>query len=205
MELEKYWNSNYPESAGITLEKLRKLKPSESIHPLNTLQKIIKQQTYVGFAVLMVFLVLLFIFRQSMVTFVLAPINLYLLYFLFRSFQILQGANQIENHPNENILQKIKLQNSLIQNYVKSSEIVAVFLYPLSILAGMIITFLIIGDESPANLFNDRHLIFLTIAAVLAFVPVQYFFTRKMNKKTFGSHLDHLNEMIENLEKSKLS
>lgn len=201
MKIENYWSPNDNASVNIRLEDLCKLKPSNSIHPLNKLRQLLKQQAYVGIGVLIVFLLFIFVFRQSLVTLVLIPICLYLVYFLFRSFKVLQSANQLEDQPNESILKKIKLQFSIITNYVKSSETIAVFLYPLSILAGMIITFSIMGED-PVHMFSDPYLVFLTIAAVLFFVPIQYLFTRKMNEKAFGSHLEHLKNMIDNLDEN---
>ncbi len=200
MSLKKNRNPSDSQSATITPDDLRKLKPSASIHPLNKLRQIMKQQIYAGFIALFVFLILIFIFSQLLFTIVLFPFCLYLGYFLFRSFMILQNMSQINNQPNENILNKIKWQYTVIKRYVKTSETIAVFLYPLSILVGMIITISIIDDEAPANLFNDPYLVYLSIAAMVIFVPVQYFFTKKMNKKAFDSHLEHLKDMAEKLE-----
>jgi len=104
------------------------------------------------------------------------------------------------NRPNENILRKMKLQHAIIKDYVKLSEIIAALLYPLSIVAGMIITFLIIGEESPENLFKDSFLLIISIAAIALFVPIQYFFTHKMNRKAFGPHLESLKSMTQKLE-----
>ena len=203
MDQKNYWSPNDTRSVNVTLEDLHKLKASNSIHPLSMLRQIMKQQVYVGFALLAVFLALIILFSQMLLTIVLIPICLYLVYFLFRSLKILQNMNRLGDQPIENILKSIKLQYLVIRKYVKSSETIAIFLYPLTILAGMVITFLILGYSNPANLFNDPFLIYLLIAAVLFFVPVQYFFTRKMNNKTFGSHLEHLKGMIADLENEK--
>jgi len=200
MNRRKDWNPNESQSAKITLDELHKLKPSGSRHPLNTLRQLMKQQIYAGFIALFVLVILIFIFNNLLFAVVLFPICAYFAYFLFRSFKILQSISQINNQPNENILKKIKAQYLVINKYVRTSETIAVFLYPFSIWAGMILALSIIDDEAPANLFHDPFLVYLTIGAVLVFVPLQYFFTRTMNKKTFGSHLEHLKEMVEKLE-----
>jgi len=200
MNTQKNWNSDDTLPTKITIDDLRKLKPSGSIHPLNKLRQIMKQQIYAGFIVLSVFLTLIILFNQLLFTSLLIPICLYLAYFLFRSFKIFQNMNRINDQPNENILEKIKWQYQVIKKYVRTSETLAVFLYPLSILAGMVITVLIIEGKKPANLFNDPYFIYVSIAAIVLFVPIQYFFTKKINKKTFGSHLEHLKDMTEKLE-----
>lgn len=108
--------------------------------------------------------------------------------------------SKINNQPNENILKAMKWQYSAIKKYVKTSETVAVFLYPLSIMAGMILTFLLIEDGISSDLFKDPYFVYLFIAALLVFVPLQHLFTKKMNRKTFGSHLEYLKEMTDKLE-----
>lgn len=200
MDQKKYWSPSDNHSVNVTLDDLHQLKASGSIHPLNQLRQIMKQQLYVGLTTFAIFLALIFVFSQMLLTYVLIPVCLYLFYFLFRSLKILQTMNRIGDHPIENILKNLKLQYHVIRKYVKSSETIAIFLYPFTILAGMLITFLIVGYSELEILFNDPSLVYLSIAAVLVFVPVQYFFTKKMNNKTFGSHLDHLKSMIEELE-----
>lgn len=200
MNLEKYWSPEDTSTLTLDLDDLRKLKPSSSIHPLNKLQKVMKQQVYAGVVILLTFLALIFIFSHSLLTFLLIAICAYSIFFLIRSFHILNRIHKLMNQPNENILRKMKLQYAVIKDYVNLSEIIAAFLYPITIVAGMIITFLIIGEESPENLFRDPFLIILSIAAIVVFLPIQYLFAHKMNKRTFGSHLESLKEMTEKLE-----
>jgi hypothetical protein len=200
MDIEKYWNPDDTSMMNISLEDLRKLKPSVSVHPLNKLRQVLKQQTYAGLFILLISLVLIFVFNHSLLTYLLLAFCAYSVYFLFRSFVILKRISRLFNQPNENILRKMKLQYALIKDYVKLSEIIATFLYPISIVSGMIITFLIIGEESPEKLFMNSFLIYLSISAIVVFVPIQYLFTHKMNKKAFGSHLEHLKEMTDKLE-----
>lgn len=200
MNFEKYWSPDDTMIINMSLDDLRKLKPSGSIHPLNKLRKAMRQQAYAGFVILLIFLVIIFAFSHSLLTLLLIAFCAYTIYFLIRSFQILKQISQLMKQPNENILRKMKLQHAVIKDYVKLSEIIAAFLYPITIVAGMIITFLLIGEESPENLFKDPFLVIISIAAVVLFVPIQYFFTHKMNKRAFGSHLDSLKTMTEKLE-----
>jgi hypothetical protein len=200
MNIEKYWNPENTSTMNISLEDLRKLKPSVRVHPLNKLRQVLKQQIYPGLFILVISLVLIIVFNHALLTYLLLAFCAYAVYFLIRSFMILNGISQLLNQPNENILGKMKVQGALIKDYVKLSEILAAFLYPISIVAGMLITFLLIGEESPENLFKDSFLIYLSIAAIAVFVPLQYLFTRKMNKKAFGSHLEYLKEMTETLD-----
>ncbi|WKK77056.2 hypothetical protein QYS49_07460 [Marivirga salinae] len=200
MNFEKYWNPDDTTTTNISSEDLRKLKPSSSVHPLNKLQQIMRQQAYFGAGLLMIFLLLIFVFSHSLLTSLLIAFCAYAIYFLFRSFRILKRISLILNQPNENILKKLKSQHAVIKDYVKFSEIIAALLYPLSIVAGMIITFLIMGEESPESLFLDPFLLIISMAAIVLFVPIQYFLTHKMNQKAFGPHLDSLKEMTEKLE-----
>ena len=200
MNFEKYWSPDDTAMINIRLDDLRKLKPSSSIHPLNKLRQVMKQQAYAGFVILLIFLVLIFVFSHSLLIFLLMTFCAYSIFFLIRSFHILKRISLLMNQPNENILRKMKLQYAVIKDYVKLSEIIAAFLYPIAIVAGMIIAFLIIGEESPENLFTDPFLVILSIASIVIFVPVQYLFTHIMNKRAFGSHLEHLKEMTEKLE-----
>jgi hypothetical protein len=200
MNFKKYWNPDDTSIMNISLEDLRKLKPSDGVHPLNKLRQIMKQQTYAGFVILLISLVLIFVFSNTLLTFLLLAFCAYSIFFLFKSFHILKRISQLINQPNENILRKMKLQYALIKDYIKLSEIIATFLYPITIVAGMIITFLIIGEESPENMFKNSFLIYLSIAAIVVFVPIQYLFTHKMNKRAFGSHMKSLKEMTEKLE-----
>lgn len=200
MNFEKHWNPDDTAMTNISSDDLRKLKPSSSTHPLNKLQKIMKQQTYVGLFMLLIFHILIVVFSHSVLTLLLIAFCAYTIFFLFKSFQILKRISQLLNQPNENILRQMKLQHAVIKDYVKFSEIIAALLYPLSIVAGMIITFLIIGEESPESLFSDPFLLIISIAAIVLFVPLQYFLTHKMNQKAFGPHLDSLKEMTEQLE-----
>jgi hypothetical protein len=203
MNFEKYWNPDDTSMISIRLEDLQKLKPSSSVHPLNKLQQLMKQQSYAGIVMLVIFVVLIFIFNHSLLTLLLLAFCAYSVFFLSKSYNILKRINQLINQPSENILKKMKLQYSLIKDYVRLSEIIATFLYPLSIVAGMIITFLIIGEESPENLFKNSFLVYLSIAAIVVFVPLQYLFTHKMNKRAFWSHLESLKEMTDKLEQER--
>jgi hypothetical protein len=200
MNLEKYWSPDDTMMINISLDDLRKLKPSSSIHPLNKLRQVMRQQAFAGFVILLISLLLIFVFSHSLLTLLLIAFCAYTIICLTRSFHILKRISQLMNQPNENILRKMKFQHAVIKDYVKLSEIIAAFLYPISIVAGMIITFLIIGEESPENLFKDSFLVIISIAGIVLFVPIQYLFTHKMNKKAFGSHLESLKKMTEKLE-----
>jgi len=201
MDVYKEWeqlNQKIFSNESLKKEEIMNAIKSESVSAIHQIKKglIIKSFWAVGFIVL--FTTLMF-FSGEFIEAVIAVgiINLiYLISFILLVFMVKRINTNILGK--DNILQNLQVNAKIIKKALMFEGIVFVFNMPVIILCSMSWGSLIRGNTFNSLLNNSR---FLTLAIVMCIilVPISYFLGKFLNKKSFGPHLDKMNDNITKL------
>jgi hypothetical protein len=102
--------------------------------------------------------------------------------------------------PDASLLEELKRHHSSIADWMKTQQLVALFIYPISAAGGFMLGGFI-GSGKPIEDWITRPYILLALAiSLVVLVPTCYFFAKWMFHMSFGRKLKELHAQIEQLE-----
>lgn len=97
-----------------------------------------------------------------------------------------------------NLLSSIRQYRDRVRKVLRYEEITALLIYPISLVAGFCLGSV---AANPDAVFFDETKEFIAIGiSLIVVVPLCYLLARWMNKKSFGKHLEELDNNIRRLE-----
>jgi uncharacterized membrane protein len=201
MEIYKEWeqlNQKIFSDKYLKNEDIMNAITSESKSAIHQIKRGLKIKSLwvVGFIVL--FSTLMFLSREiPEATIAVGIINFIYVIFLIVSIFMVRGINENFSEK-DNVLQNLQLNARIIKKVLTFEELIFAFNAPLITMSSLFWASLRRGNTLNTLLHDSR---FLTIAIVMCVisVPLVYFPGKYLNKKSFGNHLDKLNDNINKL------
>lgn len=112
---------------------------------------------------------------------------------------IYQELKIIKSHPDAaiNLLAYLKSQIYIIEQILKYEALVALLLFPITGAAGFLLGMYWL--EPNTAFLNEPLDWMILLGALIVLMPVCHLATQRINKSSFGDHLKHLMEMVEEM------
>ncbi len=202
MELKQAWqqmnaardDKNWPD-----MGELPELAPRR---PLSPLQQLKKKLVISLCWIIIITLVYGYAFYFFDLIYVRAGLVLIMLYNLFSGWQtfVLYKSTEPLVQPGNSLKKELERNCFNIYTWCRLQERNALFVYPVSISSGFIAG-LSPGNGAKLNLIIHKPMFWIALAICLVvLVPLCFLLARQMMKYTYGKQLQHLNELIAQLE-----
>ena len=200
MDLHKEWQK-WQESAEIDKQELHLPDLDKLRGNVKSPLKKIKNMFYIQFSALIVFsCLLIYILVTEEEPLVNLFIFILLLAYIVGSFLAIKNYLfflKMSNLDN-NMLSALTNLTSTLRSWMKFSEKLALFLYPIASLGGYMYGFTLVSPLS--EIFEDKIVLTSLIVYTVVSTPVYYYLSKWINKKTFAKYLNQLDEYIEAIE-----
>lgn len=195
MELDKIWlEIKDREQVGIP-EKLTLREPGKVINPLRELRKNLLYNLGYGVAGIILGIYLMVQFPAASIQVTLGILIVKSLYFNWKMYQRIQALDRLTANWEKPIMESLQDQLTFTRQTIRMIEIRSMLFLPLAYLAGLLIGGS--GDGVSANeLIKDFTFLAKGMGLSLLTMPPLYFLLKWMHKKSFGDHIEHIEEII---------
>lgn len=202
IDLKDLWRKNEDNATLIPTYDIKAILSGKSISPLQKLKRNLRIHMGYGVAGIIFFASLMYFFPYNAV-FIGSGILIAISIFFLGQLSVMTKSleQRIKLQP-INLLEALRQQHSLIQSSFKVQETIAIPFYSISILLGMYLGF--IYDSSSAEFSPELKTWIIMGIVMVIWTFLAQKIERWMNKKAFGVHLDHIKEIISQLENSVL-
>lgn len=197
MKLEDTWKSLNTENQRIDHSEMLESMNNKKANVMAKLQKKIIGKLIFAISFTLVYSLLLFFVKDSIVILlfiVLIAAHLLAIGYIFKEYLNMQKLIPMDG----NILETLKEYQNRIRRVLKSEETGGLLLYPVAVSAGFF--FSLLADRSFTEVMADRWIWVIWIALMVGFTPVGHWLAKRMNKISFGKQLNHLQDMISEIE-----
>ena len=195
MELDKIWlEIKDREQVGIP-EKLTLREPGKVINPLRELRKNLLYNLGYGVAGIILGIYLMVQFPAASIQVTLGILIVKSLYFNWKMYQRIQALDRLAANWEKPIMESLQDQLTFTRQTIRMIEIRSMLFLPLAYLAGLLIGGS--GDGVSADeLIKDFTFLAEGMGLALLTMPFVYYLLKWMHKKSFGDHIEHIEEII---------
>lgn len=197
MRLEDTWNSISTENQAIDHSEVLESIHSKKTDILSKLQKKLIAKLIFAVSFTIGYSILLYFVKDSIVItlfVIIIAVHLLAIGFIVKEYRDMQKLLPMDGK----ILDTLKEYQRRIKRVLKSEETGGLILYPVAVSAGFF--FSLLSDRSFDEVMMDRWIWVIWISSMAAFTPVGHWMAKRLNKIAFGKQLNHLQEMIEEIE-----
>lgn len=197
MKLEDTWKSLNTENQTIDHSEMLKSMNNKKANVMVKLQKKLVGKLIFAISFTLVYSLLLFFVKDSVVILLFAVLigaHLLAIGYFLKEYRNMQKLIPMDG----NVLETLKEYQSRIRRVLKSEETGGLILYPVAVSAGFF--FSLLADRSFGEVMADRWIWVIWISLMVGFTPVGHWMAKRMNKISFGKQLDHLQDMISEIE-----
>ena len=198
MDLKEMWGKSAEKLAEKPTYDIKAMLSGKSISPLRKLKRNLYIHMAYGVAGVCFFAVLMWFFPYTAVFIGSGIIMAISIFFLGQLSVMVRSLERLIKLKPGNLLEALRQQHTLIRSTFSVQQAIAIPFYAVSILLGMYLGF--IHDRGPAD-FSPQLQTWIIIGIVMViWTFLAHKFERWMNQKAFGVHLDHMKEIISQLE-----
>ena len=195
MELDKIWlEIKDREQVGIP-EKLTLREPGKVINPLRELRKNLLYNLGYSVAGIILGIYLMVQFPAASIQVTIGILIVKSLYFNWKMYQRIQALDRLTANWEKPIMESLQDQLTFTRQTIRMIEIRSMLFLPLAYLAGLLIGGS--GDGVSADeLIKDFTFLAKGMGLALLTMPFVYYLLKWMHKKSFGDHIEHIEEII---------
>lgn len=174
---------------------LNKALQKKSVDPLMKLRKNVRAKLLWIAAFTLLFLIVIITTDKIYNKILISPLLLaYMvgLIMIYGQYRILTFVDK-----SQSLKETLEIYHSRISRISRYEQRVALFLYPISVTAGFVYGFTM--SRSAEEILSNVKIISIIVALNIILVPACYFLARWMDRKAFGTYLDHIQEDLKQL------
>lgn len=183
------------------------LKPSRlsgitSNHPLEKIKRNLRINMIWAVVLCALYIFLIFRFPIWQVQLCVAVVLLFTLWALYTAYA---QYKQMNSHvsPMNAVLDELKRHYQSINHWMRTQQLVALFIYPISATGGFMLGGVSGSGKSVASFISKPPVLIALLIALAVLVPACWFLTKWMFRYSFGKHMKKLKENIDALEAEK--
>ena len=198
MDLKEIWEKSADQGAEKPVYDIKAMLSKKSISPLRKLKRNLYIHMAYGVAGISFFAALMWFFPYTAVFIGSGIIMAISMFFLGQLSVMARSLERLVKLQPGNLLEALRQQHALIRSTFRAQEAIAIPFHAVSISLGMYLGFFY--DSAPAVLNLQLHSWIIYGMVVLLWTFFAQKLERWMNQKAFGVHLDHMKEIISQLE-----
>ncbi len=198
MDIKEMWGKSAEKLAEKPIYDIKALLSGKSISPLRKLKRNLYIHMAYGVAGITFFAALMWFFPFTVVFIGSGLIMAISIFFLGQLSVMARSLKRLIKLPPGNLLEVLRQQHALIRSSFRVQEAIAIPFYTVSILLGMYLGF--IHDRGPADFSPELQTWIIIGIVMVIWTFLAHKLERWMNQKAFGVHLDHMKEIISELE-----
>ena len=200
MDIEKSWKE-WKEEGGDwdNLVKVSISKNRQTLDPLYKLRRNLKIN--IGWGILICSLYIAAIIYFTLPLFRIS-ILLLLGFSIWALITAIKLYKRIEPgiHSSHSLLEDMQRHYNAIHGWMKTSEKVALFFYPIGAVGGFMMGGVIGSGKTVGEFMSKPPVLIALLIVLVTLTPACYYLAKWMNKKAFGDHLEKLRENINHLK-----
>lgn len=198
MDLKEMWGKSAEKLAKKPTYDIKAMLSGKSISPLRKLKRNLYIHMAYGVAGVCFFAVIMWFFPYTAVFIGSGIIMAISIFFLGQLSVMAQSLERLIKLQPYNLLEALRQQHTLIRSTFRAQEAIAIPFHAVSISLGIYLGFFY--NSAPEALNLQLHSWIIYGLVVLIWVILANKLERWMNQKAFGVHLDHMKEIISQLE-----
>lgn len=202
MDIEKSWNEWKAEDGDWdSLVKESISKNRQTLDPLFKLRRNLKIN--IGWAILICLL-----YVAAIIYFTLPLFRITMLLMLgFSVWALITAINLYKSiepgiNSSHSLLEDMQRHYNAIHWWMKTSEKVALFFYPIGAVGGFMMGGVVGSGKTLGEFMSKPPVLIALLIVLVTLIPACYYLAKWMNRKAFGDHLEKLKENIDQLKNS---
>lgn len=171
----------------------------KSKHPVQKLKKAYLVSTGFSIVFLTAFIVLFFLFDETIVKVGLVFMMISYIFFFATNFSIYRKVNVVLP-IDESLKTVLTHTHDFITENIRFQERVALFIYPFAAASGFLMGGSV-GSGNVEKMLEAKEVIIIMLVTSVVLTPIGFYFTRWLYKTYYGKCLTELKERINELEK----
>ncbi|MFN3590043.1 MAG: hypothetical protein ACK4UP_11740 [Spirosomataceae bacterium] len=174
--------------------------PKKGKHPLQQLRRTLWLHLGYVYLISLGYLFLIYSVEELYLRLIISVVASFNGYYIWRTHQLLASQRTIGLDTSLSLLQVLKEQYSLIIQFIKQGEKMGLLFYPVSASAGMMFG-AVSGSGKPLTILWLEPWFWPTLLILACILtPISHYSAKWMNKKAFGTHLERISSLIDELE-----
>ena len=197
MDLQQVWKKLEKDKLGkpvLGAVEIRK----KSKHPVQKLKNAYLYTTGFSLAFLIMFIVLFFVFSETVVKAGLALVIVSYIFFFAVNFSMYRKVNVVLP-IDQNLKRALQHTYDFIKANIRFQEYAALFIYPIAAASGFLMGGAV-GSGDIEGMLQKKFVILSLISTAIVLTPIAFYLARWLYKLSYGKCLKELKELIDELE-----
>jgi hypothetical protein len=203
MDLQELW-TNIPEGEDIEQADFRK-KANDSRHPLVQLRRSLRLHLVYVYVITLGYFLVIYFEPDVYIRCIMALLILFDTFYIWRTHQILASHKKKTLFSSPSLLAELKDQHGSMTQFLRQGEKMGLLFYPISASAGMMYGAMQGSGKSLPILWAEPWFWPTLLVVALILTPISHYSAKWMNKIAFGTHLDRIASLINELEQIDLN
>ena len=173
-----------------------------SHNPLQSIKKTLLMNIAWTAIICIAYMVIIFYFNYWQLQLSIGVVFIFSLWALYTAY-ILYKKIKSTVSSSASLLSELKRHHQSVTNWINMQQKIALFIYPVSVVGGFLLGGVIGSGKSVEALISKPLFFYTLFGAIIIVVPACYYLAKWMFTRSFGKHLQALQENIDALESEK--
>jgi len=182
-----------------SLLNIKSIKKLSSKNPLENIKYNLILNIVLGLAICILYVFILFhfpIWQVQLTIGITLVFSIWAIYTAFTEFKKIKT----DVSPDNSLLEELKKHHSSLTNWMKTQQLVGIFIYPISAIGGFMLGGTVGSGKNVESFMSKPSILLILLVVLIVLVPLCHFFAKWMFNYSFGKHLKSINQKIKDLE-----
>lgn len=201
MNINNKWNneSHHSDEDLNALLNIKSIKSLSSKNPLENIKSNLIINIVLGFAICILYVFILFQFPIWQVQLTIGITLIFSVWAIYTAF-IEYKKIKTDVSPDNSLLEELKNHHSSLTNWMKTQQLVGIFIYPISAIGGFMLGGTVGSGKNVESFMGKPSILLILLVVLIVLVPLCHFFAKWMFSYSFGKHLKSIEQKIYDLE-----
>jgi membrane protein YdbS with pleckstrin-like domain len=181
------------------LLNIKSIKNLSSKNPLENIKNNLILNIIFGIAICLLYIYVLFYFPIWQVQLTIGITLIFSIWAIYTAFIEFKKI-RTDISPDNSLLAELKKHHSSLTNWMKTQQLVGIFIYPISAIGGFMLGGTVGSGKNVESFMGKPSILLILLVVLIVLVPLCHFFAKWMFNYSFGKHLKSIDQKIKDLE-----
>lgn len=181
------------------LLNIKSIKNLSSKNPLENIKNNLILNIIFGIAICLLYFYILFYFPIWQVQLTIGITLIFSIWAIYTAFIEFKKI-RTDISPDNSLLAELKKHHSSLTNWMKTQQLVGIFIYPISAIGGFMLGGTVGSGKNVESFMGKPSILLILLVVLIVLVPLCHFFAKWMFNYSFGKHLKSIDQKIKDLE-----
>jgi membrane protein YdbS with pleckstrin-like domain len=182
-----------------SLLNIKSIKKLSSKNPLENIKNNLILNIVLGIAICLLYIYVLFYFPIWQVQLTIGITLVFSIWAIYTAFTEFKKI-KTDVSPDNSLLEELKKHHSSLTNWMKTQQLVGIFIYPISAIGGFMLGGTVGSGKNVESFMGKPSILLILLVVLIVLVPLCHFFAKWMFNYSFGKHLKSIEQKIYDLE-----